>query len=114
MIQKKTVGIYHEPHSDAPLTTTNETGDSDGEADIDRKIIPSLVYRKELLETVDSLFEDFDQLVNHAENTMPQVYATVAFYVHDPVILNFFYTRYPHNRVPSKAKVVVLHPHFEE
>jgi hypothetical protein len=73
-------------------------------------------YRKGIRSAVNSLFEDFDQYGKPRRkfNAAGTLNATIEFYVHDPVILNFFYNRYPHKKVPHKTYVVPLHPRFEE
>jgi hypothetical protein len=69
-------------------------------------------YRKDVRSMVHSLFEGFDQYGKPRRkiNAAGTLNATIEFYVEDPVILDFFYNRYPHKKVPHKTYVVPLHP----
>jgi predicted HicB family RNase H-like nuclease len=73
--------------------------------------------KKDIRSAVDDLFEDFDQYGTPRRkfNAAGTLNATIEFYVHDPVILNFFYNRYPHKKkIVQQPKVVPFHPRFEE
>jgi hypothetical protein len=73
-------------------------------------------YKKDVWFMVDWLFEDFDRYGKPLKefNAAGGRRKPIEFYVHDPVILNFFYNRYPHKKVPHKTYVVPLNPRYEE
>jgi hypothetical protein len=72
--------------------------------------------KKDIKSAVDDLFEDFDRYGKPLKefNVAGGERKPIEFYVHDPVILNFFYNRSHKKRIVQQPKVVPFHPHFEE
>jgi hypothetical protein len=74
-------------------------------------------YRKDVQSMVHDLFSEFDQYgkprrLFNADKGWSN--PPIEFYVDNPNLLDFFYNRYPHKKVPHKTYVVPIHPRFEE